>query len=211
MIIFVPVMIKAIVLDMGGVLIDLDVDSCIRAFREILGFERITEILDPCHQKGIYGDMEAGLVSSDAFRAAILAESRPGCRPEDVDRCMAALLVGMAPYKVDLLTRLAQKYPLYVLSNNNEISMARFHRIFEEMGLDWKRLFRKEFVSCRMKMLKPGPEIFRETVREIGVLPEEILFVDDSMRNIEGARAVGIRAAYYEQGSDLCQVFKDLL
>ena len=81
-------MVKAIIFDVGGVLIGLDLDRCIRAFREYLGFERITELLDPCHQKGIYGDMEAGLVSAEAFRAAVLAESRPGCVPGDVDRAM---------------------------------------------------------------------------------------------------------------------------
>ena len=37
---------KAIVFDLGGVLIDLDYDRCVRAFREILGYERITELLD---------------------------------------------------------------------------------------------------------------------------------------------------------------------
>lgn len=204
-------MTKAIVFDLGGVLIDLDPDRCIRAFREILGFERITEILDPCHQKGIYGDMEAGLISADEFRAQILAESRPGCTAADVDRSMAALLVGMAPYKVQLLQDLAARYPLYALSNNNDISMARFHQIFEEMGLDWRHVFREEIISCRLKMLKPGPEIFREAVRRIGFAPQDILFVDDSMRNVEGARAVGIQAVYYEQGADLRQVFKDLL
>ena len=52
---FVPVMVKAIVFDLGGVLIDLDFDRCVRAFREILGYERITEILELSHQKGIYG------------------------------------------------------------------------------------------------------------------------------------------------------------
>ena len=31
---FVPVMVKAIVFDLGGVLIDLDFDRCVRAFRE---------------------------------------------------------------------------------------------------------------------------------------------------------------------------------
>lgn len=203
-------MIKAIVFDMGGVLIDLDVENCIRAFKEILGFDRITEILDPSHQKGIYGDMEAGLVSAEEFRAAILSESRPGCTAEDVDRSMAALLVGIEPYKVDLLNRLALRYPLYVLSNNNEISMARFHAIFEEAGLAWWRLFREEFVSCRMKMLKPGQEIFRECTRRMGFSPEEILFIDDSMRNVEAAREAGWQAAYYRQGSDLRLIFEGL-
>jgi hypothetical protein len=39
-------MVKAIVFDLGGVLIDLDFDRSVRAFREILGYEKITEILD---------------------------------------------------------------------------------------------------------------------------------------------------------------------
>ena len=153
-------MIRAIVFDLGGVLIDLDFDNCVRSFREILGYERITEILDLSHQKGIYGDMEAGLISEDDFRAAVLEDSRPGCVPADVDRAMAGLLTGMDPAKVTLLEHLAEKYPIYGLSNNNEISTARMHEIYEENGLDWRRVFRKEFLSCRMKMMKPGREIF---------------------------------------------------
>ena len=129
-------MIRAIVFDLGGVLIDLDFDDCVRAFREILGYERITEILDLSHQKGIYGDMEAGLISEDVFRAEVLKDSRPGCVPADVDRAMACLLTGMDPAKVPLLERLATKYPIYALSNNNEISTARMHEIYEESGLD---------------------------------------------------------------------------
>ena len=196
-------MVKAIVLDLGGVLIDLDYDRSVKAFRDILGYEKITELLDLCHQKGIYGEMEAGLVTADAFRAEILKDSRPGCVPADVDRAMAGLLVGMDPAKVPLLERLARKYPLYCLSNNNEISVKRMHEIYEEVGLDWQHVFRKEFISSRMKMLKPAREIFDAAAAEIGLPPEEILFIDDSQRNVDGARAAGWQAALYEQGTNL--------
>ena len=182
-------MIRAIVFDLGGVLIDLDFDNCVRSFREILGYERITEILDLSHQKGIYGDMEAGLISEDDFRAAVLEDSRP--------------VTGMDPAKVPLLEHLAEKYPIYGLSNNNEISTARMHEIYEENGLDWRRVFRKEFLSCRMKMMKPGREIFDAVAAEIGFPPAEILFVDDSQKNVDGARAAGWQAALYVQGTDL--------
>lgn len=196
-------MIRAIVFDLGGVLVDLNQDRCIQAFREVLGFERIVELLDPYHQKGVYGDMEAGLISADEFRAAILKESRPGCVAADVDRCMAAFLTGMDPAKVRVLERLSERYPLYCLTNNNEISMARSHEIYEENGLDWRRVFRKEFVSSRMKMMKPSREIFDAAASEIGLPPEEILFVDDSPVNVEGARKAGWQAVYYETGTDL--------
>ena len=196
-------MVKAIVFDLGGVLIDLDFDRCVRAFREILGYERITEILDLWHQKGIYGDMEAGLITADEFRAEVLRESRPGCVPADVDRAMAGLLVGMDPEKVPLLEELSGKYALYGLSNNNEISVKRMHDIYEENGLDWRRIFRKEFISSRMKMLKPSREIFDAAAAEIGLPPAEILFVDDSQTNVDGALAAGWQAVYYKQGTDL--------
>ena len=204
-------MIRAIVFDLGGVLIDLDYDSCVRSFREILGYERITELLDLYHQKGIYGDMEGGLVTADEFRAEILKESRPGCVPADVDRAMAGLLIGMDPRKVPLLEKLAEKYPVYGLSNNNEISVVRMHEIYEENGLDWQKVFRKEFLSCRMKLLKPSREIFDAAAAEIGFPPAEILFVDDSQTNVDGARAAGWQAVLYVQGTDLGECIANYL
>ena len=194
---------KAIVFDLGGVLIDLDFDRCVRAFIEGLGYERIRDLLDLWHQKGIYGDMEAGLITADEFRAEVLRESRPGCVPADVDRAMAGLLVGMDPRKVPLLEELSRKYTIYGLSNNNEISVQRMHEIYEENGLDWQRIFRKEFISSRMKMLKPSREIFDAAAAEIGLPPSEILFVDDSQTNVDGALAAGWQALYYQQGTDL--------
>jgi putative hydrolase of the HAD superfamily len=194
---------KAIVFDLGGVLIDLDFDRCVRAFREVLGYERITELLDLSHQKGIYGDMEAGLITADQFRAEVLRESRPGCVPADVDRAMAGLLTGMDPAKVPLLEDLSARYPLYGLTNNNEISVQRMHDIYEENGLDWRRVFRKEFISCRMKLMKPSREIFDAAAADIGLPPEEILFIDDSQRNVDGALASGWKAVLYKQGTDL--------
>ena len=194
---------KAIVFDLGGVLIDLDFDRCVKAFREILGYERITDLLDLYHQKGIYGDMEAGLITADEFRAEVLRESRPGCIPADVDRAMAGLLVGMDPRKVQLLEELSRRFPLYGLSNNNEISVQRMHEIYEQNGLDWQRIFRKEFLSCRMKLMKPSRAIFDAAAAEIGVPPEDIRFVDGSQKNVDGALAAGWRAVLYVQGTDL--------
>lgn len=202
---------KAIVFDLGGVLIDLDFDSSVRAFEEALGYGKIRELLDLSHQKGIYGDMEAGLITADEFRAEVLRESRPGSTPADVDRAMAGLLVGMDPKKVPLLEELSRKYDIYGLSNNNEISVQRMHEIYEENGLDWRRVFKKEFISSRMKLMKPSREIFDAAAAEIGLPPSEILFVDDSQKNVDGALAAGWQAVLYTQGTDLGECIKPYL
>ncbi len=194
-------MTKAYIFDIGGVLIGLNMEACIRAFRENLGFDRITELLDPYHQKGIYGDLEAGLLSADGFRTQILAGSRPGCRPEDVDRSMAALLTGMDPRTVRAVKALKGQYPLYLLSNNNPISMVRCHEVLAENGLG--DAFAEEFISSDMKMLKPSPQFYSEVVRRIGLPASEIVFIDDNQANVEGAAAVGLDARLYKSGTDI--------
>lgn len=203
-------MVKAIAFDIGGVLIELDLDRCIHAFRDILGFERITELLDPSHQKGIYGEMEAGRLGADHFRELILAESRPGCTKADVDRAMAALLVGMPEATVRVVKDLQTRYPLYLLSNNNPISMARTYAIFRENGIEPKTAFKGEFISWEMQLMKPSQACYREVIRRIGLPAREILFVDDNATNVEAAREAGLQARYYIPGSDLSLLLADL-
>lgn len=68
---------KAIIFDMGGVLVDLDMDGCRNAFKSLLGYHKIDELLDPCHQKGIIGELEEGMLTADEFRSIVLSESAP--------------------------------------------------------------------------------------------------------------------------------------
>jgi putative hydrolase of the HAD superfamily len=194
---------KAIVFDVGGVLVNLDMERCRRAFKEILDFREIDDMLSTTRQRGKYGEMEEGKISPDEFRTYVLKGSRPGAKPSDVDRCLGALLTGVDQYKVPLLESLAEKYDLYILSNNNPISMPICNSMMEKAGLDWRHVFKEEFVSSDMKMLKPDQEIFQEAMRRIGVPGNEILFIDDSQVNAEAACKAGMRGVHYESGTDL--------
>ena len=197
-------MTKAIVFDIGGVLIGLDLERGIRAFKEVLGYNRISELLDPSHQKGIYGDFEGGLLSADEFRAEVLKESRPGSWPEDVDRCVRQILLDIKPETAAAVRSVYGRYPLYLLSNNNPIGMPNCLELMEKAGIGG--LYEDMFISSEMKMLKPSPEFYREAVRRIGLPPEEILFIDDSLTNVEAARALGIDAKGLEPGMPLSQL-----
>ncbi len=196
-------MTKAIIFDLGGVLVDLDFSNCVKHFKEDIGYDKITEILDSSHQKGFYSNLEEGLLSPDEFRTLILSESRPGSTPEQVDRCMWSLLMGMDSYKVQYLNDLSEKYDLYILSNNNPVSMQRCHEVFTLSGLDYKKVFKREFISSQMKLLKPSQAIYKETIRQIGLPADQLLFIDDSLANVQAAASVGIPSLHYMQGSDL--------
>lgn len=214
-------MIKAIIFDLGGVLIDLDLERCRKAFVEDVGYRKINELLDAWHQKGFYSDLEEGKLSEDEFRRKIIegsafaghsapstesvpsAESVPAVSPDDVDHAMWALLTGIEPYKIDFLRELSGKYDLYLLSNNNGISMVRCRQIFEEAGLPMEKVFRKQYLSYEMKMLKPSPQIYRAVIEDIGLSPDEMLFIDDSVSNVAAAASLGIHAVQYVPGADL--------
>ena len=202
---------KAIIFDMGGVLIDLDVKACREAFINDLGFLAIDEILDACHQKGIFGDMEAGHVTADEFRACVLAGSNPGHAPEDVDKALWHILVDITPDKVALLKRLSGKYDLYMLSNNNPICTPKAAEIFAEAGYPMYEGFKKCYISYQMKALKPSEKFYKAVVEDIALPAGDMIFVDDSQKNVDGAISAGLPAVYYEPGTDLAKVLADAL
>ena len=196
-------MIKAIIFDMGGVLVDLDIEDCKKVFKETLGYDDIDQIIDACHQKGIYGDLEEGALSAEEFRSIVLAGSRPGSTPEMVDEAMSHILVGIQPYKVQMLKKLAQEYDLYMLSNNNAICLPYSRAMFAEAGIPLEDIFKKCFFSFEMKALKPSAAFYKAVVEQIGLPAEEMFFIDDSQRNVDGSIAAGLPAVYYEPGTDL--------
>lgn len=196
---------------MGGVLVDLDMQGCTDAFKRILGYSRIDELLDPCHQKGIIGDLEGGVLTEDEFRQAVLSESAEGCVPEDVDKAFWHILEGIAPYKAELLVKMSRSYDLYLLSNNNGITMVRAYQLFEEAGAPLDKVFRKCFLSYQMKALKPSETFYKAVVEQIGLPSDMLLFIDDSMPNVEGSIAAGLPAVHYIPGSDLSALLAEAL
>lgn len=202
---------KAIIFDMGGVLVDLDVEAAKQAFKDSLDYNEIDNIIDACHQKGFFSDMEEGKITADEFRARVLAGSKEGASPDDVDKALHHILVGIEPYKGALLRKLSEKYDIYMLSNNNPICVPKAAEMFEEAGFSMERDFRKCFISYQMKTLKPSAEFYKAVVREIGIPAEMMLFIDDSQSNVDGAIAAGLPAAYYEPGTDLALLLADEL
>lgn len=196
---------------MGGVLVDLDLEDCKKAFIENLGFDEINVILDPCHQKGIIGDMEEGLVSGDEFRAYVLERSNPGMDPHLVDESLWRILRSIAPEKIELLKRLSKKYDLYMLSNNNPVCLPHAVTMFEEAGFPMYEGFKKCYMSFEMKALKPSEKFYKAVVEDIALPAEEMLFIDDSQRNVDGAIAAGLPAVYYQPGTDLASVLAEAL
>lgn len=81
--------------------------------------------------------------------------------------------------------------------------MVRCRKFFADAGLPMEQVFRKQFLSYQMKMLKPSPEIYMAVIRSIGLPPGEMLFIDDSKSNTDAAAALGMNVLLYSPGTDL--------
>jgi putative hydrolase of the HAD superfamily len=103
-----------------------------------------------------------------------------------------AIFIEEMPGIADLLTRLAPRIPLYAFANTNHTHWAQFLTQFAAAVGP----FRKVFTSCAMGLRKPEPAAFAHIEKEIGVPAGRILFFDDTLENVEGARACGLQAVH---------------
>ena len=71
-------------------------------------------------------------------------------------------------------------------------------------------LIDKIVVSGEVKQLKPNPEIFYTLLNKFDLKPEESLFIDDNIKNVEGAKAVGINAVLFRGVEKLREDLKNL-
>ncbi|QRP46297.1 HAD-IA family hydrolase [Amycolatopsis sp. FDAARGOS 1241] len=112
-----------------------------------------------------------------------------GAMSEELTAIDVAGWSNLAPSSLELLEGLAEAGAALALLSNAPASFGRWVREQE-----WAKLFRLTLFSGDVKCAKPDEEIFRLLLAKLGARPEECLFFDDRESNVEGARAVGIRA-----------------
>lgn len=196
-------MVKAIFFDMGGVLIDLYLDRCADAFYNVAGLKQIRSILDPWHQRGFLNDAENGTLDYDGYMKECLSLCKPGTTVETILYCQRQFFGEPSPKSINCVRRLSGEYELFLLSNNNAVSMSVLRPLFEEAGLPLDSSFKKLFLSYEMHLLKPSEAIYLKAIEESGHAPGEILFVDDSQANLDAAAKLGINTVLYSTGDDL--------
>ena len=83
--------------------------------------------------------------------------------------------------------------------------------LFAGVVVDFNNLFKKTFLSYEMKALKPSYAFYKRVLEQIGRPVEELLFIDDSQKNVDGAIAAGLPAVYYDPTTDLAALLAEVL
>lgn len=199
--------IRNIIFDLGGVLYDLDTEGCLQAFEQA-GLGNVRQLITGTNEAGIFQAYETGEISTPRFREEVRRLCGSSLTDEAIDRMWNRMLVTLPQEKLDLLGELSRKYPLYLLSNTNELHWTyAVAQAFTARGYQVSDFFRRVFLSYQMKLAKPDPAIFRTVLQTAGLKAEETLFIDDSPVNCQAAESIGIQTVRYTPGEDLRTLF----
>lgn len=200
--------IKNVVFDLGGVLINLDFDNCLNAFRKA-GFRDIEKQARQLEGKGLFSRFELGEISPEEFREAIRKETSESLTDRKIDDMWNLMLLDIPREKLDLLLELRGHYMVYLLSNTNRIHWDyASEQMFSYRGFRVNDFFEATFLSFEIHKAKPDKEIYEQMMKEANILPEETFFIDDSEANCRAAAALGIRSYHYHSGEDLSALFE---
>jgi FMN phosphatase YigB (HAD superfamily) len=199
---------QVILFDLGGVLFDLDYSKTADAFRQ-LGFKAFDSIYSQAKQDGVFDAFETGQLSAQNFRDKLRYWLPGNIRDEQIDSAWNAMLLGIKPQKLVLLKKLQERFPLFLLSNTNEIHLKEVFRMNEEMHgfKDLSAFMRKQYYSCQLKMRKPDRNIFDFVLSDLSLKPKDVFFIDDSIQHIIGARSAGITAHHLLVTENLVDLF----
>lgn len=196
--------IKNIVFDLGRVLIKFEPKEYIE--------QNVPEEKREDFYNGIFGSTEwlmldrATLSYEDAKK--IFKERVPGA-DKQIDRLFDVdLFEILQPIEenVKLLSKLKEKYNLYILSNFHQPA---FEHIFKKY--EFFRLFDGHTVSCYYYLLKPEKEIYDTLINKFNLIPKETVFIDDTKVNIDACEKEGIRGIHLPDYTELKQKLEEFL
>ena len=107
-----------------------------------------------------------------------------------------------------LLPKLKESYKMAVINNGNALAQKYWDEKFNFSIFD-------AFVNSAIEgVRKPDPEIYLITCKRLGKRPEDCLFMDDSLENVEAANELGMKTIWWnkEEGRDKAfERFKPLI
>ncbi len=190
--------IKNLIFDLGGVILDLSVETTQQAFAKLSGLS-MKEVEEIFHRSPGFNDYEKGGMDDPSFRNFLREIYSLNAPDEQIDKCWNAMLLGIPLEKLQLLKRLQHEYRVLLLSNTNDIHLHYINNVIlreltGETSLDI--YFHKAYYSHRLLMRKPDAEIFEFVLKENNLEASETLFLDDNAMNIAGAGSVGIKTIH---------------
>lgn len=199
---------KNLIFDLGGVLINIDYNKTLNAFKSLC-IRNIEELYTQQAQVDIFDKFDRGETGWESFRDELIRKTQIRANESDFKNAWNAMLLDFPPERLDLLEKLRKTHRLFLLSNTNAVHIEGFYEKLKKAGLYQRfiNVFEKHFYSFELGMRKPEKRIFDYVLNSCGLNPEQTLFLDDSPQHVEGARQAGLHAVHVGPETDIIRLF----
>ena len=184
---------KNIIFDLGNVLVKLNPEGCIGAFKAI-GMGELVDSNPQSEGMKLMGKLGVGMITTEAFCDAARELTGTDVTNEDIIDAANKMLVEIPDYKKERLLQLKKAgYRLFLLSNTIDVHWGYcVEHLFPYQNHGVEDYFEHCFLSQRMHLAKPDARIYEEVVKQATIHPDETLFIDDLKENCEAAEKLGI-------------------
>jgi putative hydrolase of the HAD superfamily len=179
--------IKTLALDLGNVLVKVDHGRFCRRLAELAGLTP-EEIYARVFESDLEPGYDTGRLTSEAFHRRVTDHFGVALPFPQFAFWWSDIfdpMEGMA----DLVSNLAARYPLYLLSNTNPLHFAYIRERYPLLDN-----FQSFILSFEVGSRKPEPDIYQALIRRTGLAPGQCLFVDDKLPFVTAARGQGLAA-----------------
>jgi len=189
-------MYKAVIFDLGKVLVHFDFKPGYRALEALCPFSA-ADIPKRIASTGLVERFETGLVEPRDFFRELSAHLRLEVDYDRFCRIWSSIFSEVL-IPESMLQSLAARYRLLLLSNTNALH-------FEMIRANYPLLrhFHALILSYEVKAMKPQPEIFQAAVDRAGCRPEECFYTDDIADYVAAACRLGIDAVQFRSAGQL--------
>lgn len=179
-----------IVVDLGGVLYDIDFTLTRDAFARLDGYNGRPVEFSVDAQHDLFVKVDRGELDVDAFLAGLRSMWGFTCSDDALIDAWCAVLKGPFAASADVVRALRAYAPVVLLSNISWLHLWHARPQCRELFAEFDRLY----FSCVIGLRKPDPEAFLHVCRDMRSSPGRTLLIDDSVANCRAATGAGLLA-----------------
>lgn len=203
--------IKNIIFDLGNVLLEINTELSKSAFKNkgIYDFDNLYSL---AKQIFLFDKLEIGEINEMEFYNNFRKLTGKNLSNKEIEDCWNALIIGFPENNIKIALKAKTKFKTFIISNTNIIHYKYYSKLLKDK-FDINRLedlVHKAYFSHLCKIRKPDSEFFKLVLNENNLNPEETLFIDDDIRNINAAKMLKIQT-YHLTDLDLNKALSCLI
>ena len=196
---------KALLFDLGGVLVDIKFSRAIAAWARYSKLP-VDELQQKFKYDATYESHERGEIEAHEYFQHLALTLELDASTEEIERGWNSIFVGEIEATRRLVEQARMHVPCFAFTNTNASHMATWSRLYPGVVGAFDRIF----ASHQLRLRKPEKEAFGRICDLISVAAYDIVFFDDLNENVEAALDAGLRAVLVRSPEDVSHAINGL-